>query len=315
MGSAESPTGRRRVLLDVDTGVDDALALMLAIRSPELEVMGVTTVSGNVPVARSTANTLIVLEALDAPAIPVVAGAAEPLARALITATHVHGRDGLGDVSANYPAPTRSATDGAAEFLLEAIRRFPDELTLVATGPLTNVAMAIQQDGETMRRLRGLTIMGGAVQVPGNVGPVTEFNFGVDPEAAAIVLGAGLHPTLVPLDVTEQVILDREAVNGAGGRLQDFIRVMTATSMDFHREHEGFDGMFLHDPLAVGIVLDPSLARAQAMSLAVERRGELTAGMVVADLRWGSLAHPTASVCVSVEAARFLNLFRDRVLI
>ena len=158
MGSPEGPTGRRRVLLDVDTGVDDALALMLAIRSPELEVLGVTTVSGNVPVARSTANTLLVLEILDAPAIPVVAGAAGPLARTLITATEVHGTDGLGNISADYSVPTRSATDGAAEFLLETIRRFPDELTLVATGPLTNFALAIQRDGETMRRLRGLTI-------------------------------------------------------------------------------------------------------------------------------------------------------------
>lgn len=308
--------GRRRVLLDVDTGVDDALALMLAIRSPELEVLGITTVSGNVPVARCTANTLLVLEILEAPAIPVVAGAAAPLAREPFTATEVHGTDGLGDVAHRYPAPSRQATRGAAEFLLETVRRFPGELTLIATGPLTNVAMAIQRDGDTLRRLQGVTVMGGAIRVPGNVGPTTEFNFAVDPEAAAIVLGAGLPLTLVPLDVTEQVVLSREAVEEARsvGHLQAFIREMTAATMAFHRDHEGFDGMFLHDPLAVGVVVDPSLVRGQAMAVAIERRGELTAGMAVADLRRRSQAAPTVTVCVEVEAARFLHLFQERVL-
>lgn len=308
--------GRRRVLLDVDTGVDDALALMLAIRSPELEVLGITTVSGNVPIARCTANTLLVLEMLGAPAIPVVAGAAAPLAREPFTAAEVHGSDGLGNVTHRYPAPSRRATQGAAEFLLETIRRFPGELTLIATGPLTNVATAIQGDAGAMRRLQGVTVMGGAIRVPGNVGPTTEFNFAVDPEAAAIVLGAGLPLTLVPLDVTEQVILSRQAVDEAAGTgaLQTFVHKMTAVPMAFHRDHEGFDGMFLHDPLAVGVVVDSSLVRGQAMAVAIERRGELTAGMAVADLRRRSQAAPTAAVCVEVEAARFLHLFRERVL-
>ncbi len=308
--------GRRRVLLDVDTGVDDALALMLAIRSPELEVLGITTVSGNVSVARSTANTLLVLEMLAASTIPVLAGAAAPLARALFTAAEVHGSDGLGDVTHRYPAPSRQATRGAAEFLLQMIHRHPGELTLIATGPLTNVATAIQRDAGAMRRLQGLTVMGGAIRVPGNVGPTTEFNFAVDPEAAAIVLGAGLPLTLVPLDVTEQVILSRKMVDEAGSAetLQGFIREMTAATMAFHRDHEGFDGMFLHDPLAVGVVVDPSLVRGQPMAVAIERRGELTAGMAVADLRRRSQAAPTATVCVEVEAARFLRLFQERVL-
>jgi len=308
--------GRRRVLLDVDTGVDDALALMLAIRSPELEVLGITTVSGNVPVARSTANTLLALEMLGASTIPVVAGAAAPLARALFTAAEVHGSDGLGDVTHRYPAPSRQATRGAAEFLLQMIHRHPGELTLIATGPLTNVATAIQRDGDAMRRLQGLTVMGGAIRVPGNVGPTTEFNFAVDPEAAGIVLESGLPLTLVPLDVTEQVILSRKMVDEAGsaGTLQGFIREMTAATMAFHRDHEGFDGMFLHDPLAVGVVVDPSLVRGQPMAVAIERRGELTAGMAVADLRRRSQAAPTATVCVEVEAARFLRLFQERVL-
>jgi len=307
---------RRRVILDVDTGVDDALAIMLAVRSPELEVLGITTVSGNVPVAQCTANTLLTLEALEAPNVPVVSGAAVPLAKEAFSAAEVHGTDGLGNVTARYPTPLRRATAGAVEFLLEMIRRFPEELTLVATGPLTNVAIAIQRDREAMRGVHGITVMGGAIRVPGNVGPTTEFNFAVDPEAAATVLGAGLPIRLVPLDVTERVVLSRAAVESAKGigKLQAFIRDMTAATMAFHREHEGFDGMFLHDPLAVGVVADPSLVRAQSMAVAVERRGELTSGMAVADLRRRSRATPTASVCVEVEAARFLHTFTQRVL-
>jgi purine nucleosidase len=307
---------RRRVILDVDTGVDDALAIMLAVRSPELEVLGITTVSGNVPVAQCTANTLLTLEVLEAPNVPVVSGAAVPLAKEAFTAAEVHGTDGLGNVTARYPTPLRRATPGAVEFPLEMIRRFPEELTLVATGPLTNVAMAIQRDREAMRGVHGITVMGGAIRVPGNVGPTTEFNFAVDPEAAATVLGAGLPIRLVPLDVTERVVLSRAAVESAKGigKLQAFIRDMTAATMAFHREHEGFDGMFLHDPLAVGVVADPSLVRVQSMAVAVERRGELTSGMAVADLRRRSRATPTASVCVEVEAARFLHSFTQRVL-
>ena len=307
---------RRRVILDVDTGVDDALAIMLAVRSPELEVLGITTVSGNVPVAQCTANTLLTLEVLEAPDVPVVSGAAVPPAKEAFSAAEVHGADGLGNVTARYPTPLRRATAGAVEFLLEMIRRFPEELTLVATGPLTNVAMAIQRDREAMRGVHGITVMGGAIRVPGNVGPTTEFNFAVDPEAAATVLGAGLPIRLVPLDVTERVVLSRAAVESAKGigKLQAFIRDMTAATMAFHREHEGFDGMFLHDPLAVGVVADPSLVRAQSMAVAVERRGELTSGMAVADLRRRSRATPTASVCVEVEAARFLHTFTQRVL-
>ena len=307
---------RQRVILDVDTGVDDALAIMLAVRSSELEVLGITTVSGNVPVLQVTKNTLLVLDMLDAPAIPVVMGTAVPLAREPFTAVEVHGDDGLGGVAGKYPRPSHRAMQGASEFLLETIRQLPGELTLVATGPLTNVAAAIQKDRKTMRQLQGITIMGGAIRVPGNVGPTTEFNFAVDPEAAAVVFEAGLPITLVPLDVTEQVILTRKATETApgAGTLQKFIREITGATMMFHREHEGVDGMFLHDPLAVGTVVDPSLVQTQPMAVAVERRGELTAGMAVVDLRRGGRPTPTAAVCVEVEAARFLRMFAERVL-
>jgi len=200
---------KQPIFLDVDTGVDDALAIILALRSPEFSLQGISTVSGNVSLAQTTANTLTVLDVLDAPPIPVAAGAAAPLFGPAITAGEVHGNDGLGGAARTFPPTRRRAAEDAAGLLLETIRRFPGELILIATAPLTNLALAVQRDLETMRRLRTLIVMGGAIRVPGNVGPVSEFNFAADPEAAAIVLGAGLPLTLVPLDVTERVTLTR----------------------------------------------------------------------------------------------------------
>ncbi|MEI8189952.1 MAG: nucleoside hydrolase [candidate division NC10 bacterium] len=229
---------KQPIFLDVDTGVDDALAIILALRSPEFSLQGISTVSGNVSLAQATANTLTVLDILDAPPIPVAAGAAAPLFGPVITAGEVHGDDGLGDVTRAFPPTRRRAAEDAAGLLLEAIRRFPEELTLIATAPLTNLALAIRRDPETMRRLRKLIVMGGAIRVPGNVGPVSEFNFAADPEAAAIVLGAGLSLTLVPLDVTERVTLTRRLVeeSSRGGALQTFIRQRTVATVAFHRE-------------------------------------------------------------------------------
>jgi purine nucleosidase len=306
----------RPVILDVDTGVDDALAIMLALRSPELQVAGILTVSGNVHLSRCTANTLTVLDLLDAPPIPVSAGAAAPLARPGITADEVHGRDGLGGVAGRFPSSRRTATADAVGFLLDAVSRQPGELTLITTAPLTNIALAIEKDIRTMRKLRALIVMGGAVRAPGNVGPVSEFNFAADPEAAAIVLHAGLPLTLVPLDVTERVVLTRELLNGVSpvGTLHAVVEAMVAGTMAFHRARGEREGIVLHDPLAIGVALDASLVRREPMALAVETRGALTAGMAVADLRRWRRAAPTADVCVEVEVERFLRLFAERVL-
>jgi inosine-uridine nucleoside N-ribohydrolase len=304
------------ILLDVDTGVDDALAICLAVRSPEVALRGITTVAGNVDLESATRNTLAVLDVLRAPAIPVVSGAAAPLCRPLVTAAAVHGHDGLGGIARTLPASSRAAVTGAVEFLLQTIRASPEPLTLIATGPLTNVARALQADGAVLRRLRGLTIMGGAIRVPGNVSPVAEFNFAVDPEAAAIVLASGLPITLVPLDVTEQVILTRAAVapRDGDGDLPTFVRAITAAPMDFQQAHDGVNGMYLHDPLAVATVLDPGLVRTTPLAVAVESRGVLTAGMAVADLRPGSRTPPTARVCLDVDAPRAFQLLSARLL-
>jgi purine nucleosidase len=306
----------RPVILDVDTGVDDALAIILALRSPEMELQGILTVSGNVHLSRTTANTLIVLDMLDAPPIPVAAGAAAPLARPGINAGEVHGEDGLGGVAGRVPSSQRPVTQDAVGFLLDATRRQAGELTLIATAPLTNIALAIEKDIRTMRQLRSLVVMGGAVRVPGNAGPVSEFNFAADPEAAAVVLGSGLPLTLVPLDVTERVVLTRQLLDGVNpaGKVHAFVKEITAATMAFHGMHGEGEGIVLHDPLAVGVALDPSLVHREPMVLGVETRGALTAGMAVADFRRRTRAAANADVCVEVEAERFLRLFTERVL-
>ncbi|HTU03046.1 MAG TPA: nucleoside hydrolase [Candidatus Sulfotelmatobacter sp.] len=304
------------ILLDVDTGVDDALAILLAFRSPELEVQGITTVHGNVGVEATTANTLIVLDLLQAPPVPVVAGAARPLRRPARGAGEVHGLDGLGDLSPRPTASARPAGSGAHQFLLDQARKAPGDLTLVCTGPLTNLALAVQHDLSAMRALREVIVMGGAIRVPGNVTPVAEFNIAADPEAAAIVLAAALPLVLVPLDVTEQVVLTRSAARQAAprGPLQTFVRDATAMTMAFHRSAEAVDGLYLHDPLAVAVAIDATLVGRRRLPVAVECRGDLTAGMVVADLRRRSRATPAAEVCLEVDAARVLGLFTARVL-
>jgi inosine-uridine nucleoside N-ribohydrolase len=304
------------LLLDVDTGVDDALAVMLALASPEVKLIGITTVSGNAPVEVCTGNTLLVLDRACAPDIPVVRGAARPLAGPPRHAERVHGHDGLGDTTLPRDVARRDCTAGAADFLLSSIDAWRGELVAVATGPLTNIALALQKDPGRLQGLRRLIVMGGAVGVAGNVTPAAEFNIWADPEAAAQVLAAGLPLTLVPLDVTEQVVLRRETVEGAAARgpRQAFVRDITAFAMAFHRREEGLDGMFLHDPLAVAAVLDPTLLGRETLRLAVERRGEHTAGMTLADRRRRRRTGDRVEVCTTVRAERFERLFGERVL-
>jgi ribokinase len=261
----------RHVIIDTDPGVDDALALILALQSPEICVDAITTVSGNVHVDLATHNALTVLGLFPPQRRPPVAkGASQPLNRALLTAAHVHGDDGLGGIShlrtaagqLRYAPASASLTSGdAVTCLLDCIRRAPGELTLIALGPLTNVAQALQRDASLVRQLAGVVIMGGAVTVPGNITPVAEFNIYVDPEAAQIVFASGLPTTLIGLDVTERVRLRAETlgqhVRPGSSALGQFVAECTAQTMQFSAREEWQVGMAMHDPLAVGAVVDP----------------------------------------------------------
>ncbi len=250
-------------LIDTDPGIDDALALLYAWGSPGLRLAGLTTVAGNVEVAQATRNLFRLLALRQPVPPPVVAqGAAAPLGRPLVTAKGYHGEDGLGGLG-DWPdvKATLSALDGP-DFILDAARRAREPLTLIALGPLTNVALAVARDRPALAGLARVVVMGGAVDVPGNVTPTAEFNFHVDPEAAARVLDAGLDVDLVPLDATRQALLPRADLEGVLARRPGpfAARCAAFTALGFRVDAaRGLAGMILHDPLAVAVALDPSL--------------------------------------------------------
>src|SRR5687767_925773 len=263
------------VLIDTDPGVDDALALLQAWGTPSLAVEVITTVAGNVPVASGTLNVFRLLALRGPRPAPIVGqGAAAPLARALRTATDYHGLDGLGDLGDWPAAEPRLAAEGAVALILAAARRHGAQLTLIALGPLTNIALAVAADAAAMRGVGRVVVMGGAVDVPGNVTPEAEFNIYVDPEAAAAVIAAGLALDLVPLDATRQAVLDQSvlhaALAAAPGRLAERVRRFTAPSFGA----DGTRGMTLHDPLAVGVAADPSLSTWEPARLEVGGDGQ-----------------------------------------
>jgi inosine-uridine nucleoside N-ribohydrolase len=320
----------RHVIIDTDPGVDDALALLLALQSPELCVDAITTVSGNVDVDLATQNALTVLGLLPpARRPPVARGADRPLARTLHTAAHVHADDGLGGLTRSYTAageqrypPAQEALSAvdAVTCLLDCIRQAPGALTLIALGPLTNLALALRREASLVRQLAAVVVMGGAVTVPGNVTPVAEFNIYVDPEAAREVFAAGLPLTLIGLDVTEQVRLTAEMIEQrvcpVDSGLSRFVAECTAHTVQFSGRVERPAGMAMHDPLAVGVVIDPAIVRTTPLSIQVETAGELTTGMLVADrrpLRSTHKAPPNAQVALEVDALRFLELFLGRL--
>jgi pyrimidine-specific ribonucleoside hydrolase len=319
-----------RLLIDTDPGIDDALAILLALASPEADIEAVTVVAGNVPVDLATANARRILAvAAPTPMPPVIRGAEAPLKRTLITAGHVHGQDGLGNLDRfvepdgrlRYPEPPPVVeTRSAAEAILETVDRWGPELTVVALGPLTNLAAAAALDARRLARAGRVVVMGGAVAVSGNVTPAAEFNFFVDPEAAAQVLEAGLAVELIPLDVTRRVVLAQAVLTERLRRCPDdriarFILDFTLHGFAFGASQEG-GGIVLHDPLAMAVALDPSVVSFEPMSVEVECEGKLTRGLSLADRR-ALPSHrkrvPSCRVAMDVDADAVLRLFLERL--
>ena len=287
-----------RVILDTDPGVDDALAILLALQSPELEVVAITTVCGNVPVERGTTNLFKVLSLMRPNhGFLIGQGASRPLQDALETATHVHGPDGLGELdrfrnedgTLRYPEPMLPRIPSAQDVWNECIDRNPDSLTLITVGPLTNLAQALRTNHAIVRKLRSVISMGGAITVPGNVSPAAEFNIFVDPHAAQLVFNSGLRVTLIPLDVTMQVRLSRGDVGRMTADTRDpirrFFRDSTEHALKFSEQIEGQATIPLHDPLAVGVATDHSLVQLTPLHVEVETEDRATRGMTLADRR------------------------------
>ena len=315
------------VAIDTDPGIDDALALILAFRSPELSVELITTVAGNVPVRQGTENARRLLTLIASGSTPPIAmGAARPLARRLYTARDVHGSDGLGGMSRlrdpsgdlRFPIAVPRAERDAAGRLVELARRCGASLTVIALGPLTNIATAIRRDRKAMRGIRRLVVMGGAVRVPGNVTPCAEFNIFVDPDAAQEVMESGIPITLVPLDATRQVRLTRERLRRHLGRSRKpLATAMRALTRDLLSGSLGREGFPMHDPLAVASVIVPGLLRIEPFPMRVELRGADTLGMTLADRR-GSMGAESGwhriDVATGVDVRTALDLLAERVL-
>jgi inosine-uridine nucleoside N-ribohydrolase len=293
-------------MFDVDTGIDDAMALALAMRSPELTLLAVSTLAGNVGVARTTANTLNVLDYLGAIDVPVHRGASHALSRPHHDAAHHHGETGLG--VAILPESARSATSvrGPAAIIREATAR-PGELTLVCTGPLTNLAIALNVAQELPALLRRVVVMGGAFTVEGNVTPFAEYNIFADPEAARQVFDT-LFPEMivVGLDVTRQVALSRAAWERADGAAATGTPARLVAEVCRQAFDRGESEMFLHDPLAAAVAFDPSLVQCALRSIDVDC-GEAERG------RTRLIGAGTIQVALGVDAARFLDLFDARL--
>jgi inosine-uridine nucleoside N-ribohydrolase len=296
------------ILLDCDPGHDDAIAILLALASPEVELLGITTVAGNQTLEKTTRNALVVLELAGRADVAVCAGAAKPLARELRTAPRVHGESGLDGPDVADPAACPVDEDASA-FLAE---RLEAGVVLVATGPLTNVATLLAQRPDA--RPERLVWMGGAI-AEGNVTPAAEFNAFVDPEAAARVFASGVDVTMVGLDVTHRALLTAahaKRLRTAGG-IGAFVAELHSFFSAFHAERYGWDGAPIHDAMAVGHVIDPTLLETVHVNVAVETSSQFCDGRTVVD-RWATTDRPpNADVAVDVDAERFLELLCSRI--
>jgi inosine-uridine nucleoside N-ribohydrolase len=294
------------IILDCDPGHDDAIALLLALASPEVELVGVTTTHGNQTLEKTTDNALRVLALVGREDVPVAAGADRPLARELHVAAHVHGESGLdGPV-----LPDRSSDpieQDAVDFLVEHVTA---ETVLVPTGPLTNVALALERGIRPAR----IVLMGGAVG-EGNMTPAAEFNIWADPEAAQSVFHSGLDVTMIGLDVTHGALLTPAWAERfrAAGRVGTFVAELVAFFKEYHQRTYGWDGAPIHDAVALAHAFSPGLVTTEWMNVEVELESELTRGRTVAD-RWHRTGRPeNAHVGVAIDADAFLQLLLERI--
>lgn len=309
---------KKRIILDVDTGIDDALAITYAAKSSELDILGVTTCHGNVSVENATNNTLHVLDMLDMN-IPVAKGASQPIFHQMLKeySTHFHGENGLANqVNDN---PNKQALDiHATQFMIDNIKRYPNELTLICLGSLTNLALVIMQEPDIVSLIKEVIIMGGALTVPGNHQMHAEANIYADPEAADLVFKSGAEITLVGLDVTMQTVLHMQEVEKwrmLNTPLTNFLADITEFYIKegYNTFYNDQDYCALHDPLAVAVALDSSLVTIKPMVVYVDLEGIYSYGRTVPDLRKRNKEKPNINACVSVEVERFLDQFLNTI--
>ena len=308
---------KHRILLDCDPGRDDALAIAMALASTaEIELVGITAVAGNVPLALTYRNARFVCDLCGFPGVPVHAGADRPLARQPVTGTRAHGESGLEGMAVDVP-PAAVESGGAIPFMNETLRAAGnDEITLVAIGPLTNVAIFVAESPELLPKIRQIVLMGGASRAGGNVTPAAEFNIYADPHAAAWVLDCGRPMTVVSLDATHQVLATpahAERLAQAGGEPAQRLAALLRPAVHSHTARFGPDRLPIHDPCTIAWLLRPALFQAEPVPVAVETAGTHTLGATVVDW-WGVTGKPpNAHWVTEVDGGAVLNLLIERI--
>lgn len=307
----------RKIIIDTDPGQDDAVAILLALASPEqIEVLGVTAVAGNVPLPLTQKNARIVCELAGKPDVKVFAGCDAPLKRKLVTAEHVHGKTGLDGPQMADPIMPLQAQH-AVDFIIETLRNEPaGTVTLCPLGPLTNIATAFERAPDIIARVQEIVLMGGAYFEVGNITPAAEFNIYVDPEAADIVMKSGAPIVMLPLDVTHKALTNRARVQGFRD-MGSAVGQMVAEWTDFFERYDiakyGSEGAPLHDPCVIAYILRPDLFSGRKINVEIETMSELTLGMTVADW-WGVTDRaPNALFIGDVDAEGFFALLHERL--
>ncbi len=305
---------RKKIIIDTDPGQDDAVAILLALASPELEVLGLTTVAGNVPLALTSRNALMVCELAGRRDIPVYAGADRPLLKPLVTAEFVHGKTGLDGPT--LPEPTLALADGhAVDFLIDTLMH-EDRVTLCPLGPLTNIALALAREPRIAARIERIVLMGGGGFEGGNITPAAEFNIYVDPQAADLVFRSGVPITMAPLDVTHQALTTRArvaAIRALGTPLGEAVALWLEFFERFDEQKYGQEGGPLHDPCVIAWLLRPELFTGRDCHVAIETASPLTQGMTVIDW-WGVTGKPAnAHVLGGLDADGFYALITERL--
>ncbi|MFT6451446.1 MAG: purine nucleosidase [Halocynthiibacter sp.] len=306
----------RKIIIDTDPGQDDAVAILLALGSPELDLLGITAVAGNVPLPLTSINARKVCELAGRRDIAVFEGCAAPLSRPLVTAEHVHGKTGLDGIE--LPAPSMPVQEmHAVDFIIHELRRHPPgTVTLCPLGPLTNIATALQRAPDIAPRIQEIVLMGGAYFEVGNITPTAEFNIYVDPEAAAIVFACGAPITVMPLDVTHKALVTHERVarfEALGTRIGEVVASWTHFFERFDIAKYGSKGAPLHDPTVIAYLIDPSLFSGRHINVEIELEGALTLGMTVADW-WGvSGRAPNATFIGSIDDDGFFAILTERL--
>jgi len=306
---------RTRIIIDTDPGIDDALAILLALASPELSLEGLSVVHGNCSLEQATKNGLSILELANATNIPLAKGCELPLVQPSLLAHETHGNTGLG--YAKLPEPRIKPTvQHGCDFLIEKVMSNPGEITLVAVGPLTNVAMAIRKEPKFARSIREIIIMGGAIRHEGNTTSLAEYTTYVDPHAAHIVFYAGIPTTLVPLDVTYQCVLttkDVERLMKIDSPIPKFIKDTTAFYIEYHNTYQDIKGCIINDPLALALTFAPELCDYEELPVDVDISGGVSMGKTFADFYNYNKKPANMKVALGVRARDFIELFLERM--